>query len=195
MAGQALTARTVTAKTRAASGQYHGHPGRPAPGVLLVAPGEVGHPLGQRGLAQRLRVRRGGDAPRHAADGGHYWMLRICFTDCASTLEGSGWKLTWDRYDGAVAVLRVDRPLQHRADVLGRRAARLVGRHDGVLVVDDRVAAADVAVDQRDRPIGRGLLDEAGRLGGDRRLRRHLVLALGVLQRGVARPACRAWVR
>ena len=26
-------------------------------------------------------------------------MLRICFTDCASTLEGSGWKLTWDRYD------------------------------------------------------------------------------------------------
>ncbi len=25
-------------------------------------------------------------------------MLRICFTDCASTLAGSGWKLTWARY-------------------------------------------------------------------------------------------------
>ena len=27
-----------------------------------------------------------------------YWMLRICFSDCASTLEGRGWKLTWARY-------------------------------------------------------------------------------------------------
>ena len=25
-------------------------------------------------------------------------MLRICFSDCASTLVGSGWKLTWARY-------------------------------------------------------------------------------------------------
>ena len=64
--------------------------------------------------------------------------------DCATTLEGRGWKLTWDRYDELLPSLLVDRPLQHGADVLRRaRAARLVGRDDGVLVVDDRVAAVD----------------------------------------------------
>ena len=49
MAGHALMASTVTAKTSAASGQDHGHPGAPAPGVLLVGAGGVGHTPGQRG--------------------------------------------------------------------------------------------------------------------------------------------------
>src|SRR5580692_5056836 len=30
-----------------------------------------------------------------------YLMPRICLIDCASTLAGSGWKATWDRYDDA----------------------------------------------------------------------------------------------
>ena len=28
-------------------------------------------------------------------------MPRICLTDCATTLAGSGWKSTWDRYEVA----------------------------------------------------------------------------------------------
>ena len=85
-------------------------------------------PPGQRGLAHRPRLRRGGDTPRHAADGGHATeMLRICLTDCATTLVGSGWKSTCDRYERRRALLRVDRPLQHGADVLGR-PRRTTGR-------------------------------------------------------------------
>ena len=98
-AGQALTARTVTAKTSAASGSttaIHADP-RQTRSSLLRA--KRPSRLGSGGLPIDSALRRGGDAPRHAADGCHYWMLRICFTDCATTLDGRGWKLTWDRYD------------------------------------------------------------------------------------------------
>ena len=74
------------------------HPGHAAPARLLVAAEKIGCPLGQRRLADRLRLRCGGDAPRHTANGSHYWMARTCLIDCASTLDGSAWKFTCERY-------------------------------------------------------------------------------------------------
>ena len=84
-------------------GQDDGHPRRPAPGVFLVGPRPVRHPARDRvpprcsrhggpGRHGRRRIPGRAAPHRHA-----YWMLRICFSDCASTLVGSGWKLTWAR--------------------------------------------------------------------------------------------------
>ena len=45
-----------------------------------------------------------------------------------------------------------DRPVEEGPQVLGPGGAGLRDAHDGVLVVDDRVAARGLAVDERDRP-------------------------------------------
>ena len=79
-------------------GEHDRHPGAPTPALFLVGPEHVRHPAEQRVPRCGASGWRGGSFPRHATDGRHYEMLRICFTDCASTLEGSGWKLTWARY-------------------------------------------------------------------------------------------------
>ena len=79
-------------------GQQNGHPRAPTPALFLVRPEHVRHPAEQWRPGCGASGWHSGEVPRYATDGRHYEMLRICFTDCASTLAGSGWKLTWARY-------------------------------------------------------------------------------------------------
>ena len=103
--------------------EHHRDPRRAPPGALLVAAQEVEQPAAVPGrLADRSACGVAGTRPATPPTDAIYLMLRICLIDCACTLVGSGWKSTWDRYDAADALLRVDGPLQHGADVLGRRA-------------------------------------------------------------------------
>ena len=98
MAGHALIASTVTANTSATRGSTtatRAHQRQPF-SSLARNTFATRRNNGSRGAARPGGV--AGNLPRHATDGRHYEMLRICFTDCASTLEGSGWKLTWARY-------------------------------------------------------------------------------------------------
>ena len=89
---------TVSAKTRAASGSSTAM--RPATRQVLSSDdrNRVNDAPEHLTPARRQRLeRRGGSAPRRAACDGHYLIFLICFSDCATTLAGRGWKFTCAR--------------------------------------------------------------------------------------------------
>src|SRR5579875_1573214 len=167
MAGAALTASTATQKASAAAGRATAtraaHRQVPVSAALSAAATRprTGRRRGKRAAgvpAALSTVVTGGVAPDPSMRGS---------LDRLDLLVGLGDHLARQRAEshlaqvcGAVAVLGVDGPLQEGAYRPGLRRAGLLLVHDGVLVVDDRVAVLDPPVDHRDRACGRGLLGE-----------------------------------
>src|ERR1017187_2301224 len=184
IAGRALIARMVTANTSAASGSTtatRAAPCQSAPSLNL-RPAVIRRALRARRITRAII----GKGPDLSAC--RLWSL----LDRLDLLQRLGHNLgrqllevDLSQVRRRVPVLRVDRPLEDRADVFRRGRTRLVRVHDRVLIVDDRVAVGDLAKDQRDRPVGGCLLHEGGRFGGDGPRRRQHGLALAVHQGGV----------
>ena len=92
-------------------------PGRPLPqGTLLRRkPSTMRRALRARRIVDVIIL---GKETCRPADRGHYWIFAICFSEAFTIEAGSGWKLTWLRYDGEFPSFGVDDPLENRADVL-----------------------------------------------------------------------------
>ncbi len=100
-------ARTVTAKTRAASGSSTATQATVCQPLSSLRRMLSAARRGQGGL--RSAVERGvaGMLPATPPTVVIYEMPRICLTDCATTLAGSGWKSTCERYDGSEPCFRL----------------------------------------------------------------------------------------
>src|SRR5215472_1986642 len=81
--------------------------------------------------------------------------------------DDTGWqRLEVDRLkEVGRALAGVHDPVQERADVLSLDRVALAGLHDGVFVVDDRVAVRGRPVDHRDGLVGGRARGERGSLG------------------------------
>ena len=101
MAGQALMASTVRAKTSAARGRTSRDPRCPPPACSSwdrrASANRRATGARRFVLALGALVFRTGVAHSRSMAVTDYWILMICFSDCATTLAGSGWKLTWLR--------------------------------------------------------------------------------------------------
>src|SRR5579875_178498 len=185
IAGHALTMRTSRMKPSARTGTA----APAAPAQRMWVPSRI--PARSRARARRGsgpapapppgRSARAGDAIGSGADLGD---LRVGEPDHAGRQRLEVHLVEVGR--GALA--GVHRPVQERADVLGHRAVGLLGVHDRVLVVDDRVPVRGRAVDHRDRLVGGRLGDEARRARGDRGRDRQHEPAGSVLDLRLAQP-------
>ena len=122
MAGHALTASTVRAKTSAASGRITATRAALRQPRLLVAAERSRPPAGSGGWPADSACGVAGMLPatpptvRHLLDG------QDLLDRLGLDLEGSAWKLTCVRYVELLPYFGLIRPLQDRADRLGRRA-------------------------------------------------------------------------
>ena len=169
------------------------------------APGQAALPPGRRaagaGCPACLRGRAGPVAGGARCGGGMLWVTLADLRDLrvgqrhpgragleAGMDAGSGW-IPPPRYRARVPAVTT----QCRNALMSRACrAAAAGPHDGVLVVDDRIAAVAGAVDHRDRLVDRGGRDEAA--PPRRRLARRgqLYWPEGVAQRRLAEARGRA---